>query len=221
MIRHYHLRRQICRVGKRLYERGFVASNDGNISARIGDPRILITPTGVSKGCLRSARLVSVDFEGNARGRLRPSSEFRMHLEIYRQRPDVRAVVHAHTPFATAWAVSGRELPADVLPEILLTLGKLPTVPYENPSSQTLADAVGRAARAADALLLQNHGVVTLAEDLWTAYYHLERVEHVSKILYHAAQLGPIEAIPRDKLTELMELFPISSRIREDINSFR
>ncbi len=211
-IRKY--RRQICEIGRRLYDDGFVVANDGNISVRLPDQRVMITPTNVSKGRLSARRMSVIDFQGNLLKGDPPSSEYRMHLEIYNQRPDVQAVVHAHPPCATAWGLTGQSLEQDVLPEVIVTLGRVPVVAYQHPSTAGFAGAVGKSAREHEALLLQNHGAVTYAGDLQSACDMMERLEHVCKILFYAQSLGNIQILPAEQVRELLEIFPVSERVR-------
>jgi ribulose-5-phosphate 4-epimerase/fuculose-1-phosphate aldolase len=157
------LRRDIVEVGRRLYERGFVASNDGNISIRLDDQRILTTPRSVSKGFMTPEMMVVVDHDGKKiAGERDASTELLMHLEVYRHRPDVKAVVHAHPPLATGFAVAGIPLNRAVLAEVITTLGSIPIADYGTPSTRELPDAVRRYIKAHDGLLLANHGALTV-----------------------------------------------------------
>src|SRR5512138_1002957 len=177
------LRGEIVEAGRRLYARGFVASNDGNISARLDDHRLVTTPKSVSKGFMTPDMMVIVDYDGGKiAGDRDPSSELPMHLEIYRQRPDVRAVVHAHPPTATGFAVAGIPLTRAVLAEVLTTLGSIPIAEYATPSTSELPAAVARYIKAHDGMLLANHGALTVGGDLFGAYYKMETIEHFAKI---------------------------------------
>lgn len=178
-------RRQICEIGHRLWTRGLVAAHDGNISVRLENDRILCTSSGVSKGFMDPSSLVLVDYEGQpVAGNQLPSSELKMHLEIYKCRPDVDAVVHAHPPHGTAYALKGIGLPHGVMPEIDMLLGETPVVPYLTPGTQEFALAVADAAKAgANVLVLQRHGITTVGEDLISAWFRMESMDHCCKIL--------------------------------------
>lgn len=212
-----NLYRELCNVGRKVYQQGFVAANDGNISARIDRESFLITPTCVSKGELEPEKLVTVH-RNRFEGVMKPSSEYKMHRSIYEVRADVRAIIHVHSPYATAFAMLGQGMEEMLFPEVIVTLGKIPLVPYRTPSTQAFADIVAEYAKGADALLLERHGVVTVGSDLWDAYYKLERVEHVFKIAAIARRLGVIEPLSAKELAELIATYPISDRIRKLIN---
>jgi L-fuculose-phosphate aldolase len=168
------LRLDIVEVGRRLWTRGFVASNDGNISVRVGPDRLLMTPANVSKGFMAPEMMVVTDLDGTlvsgAPGR-KPSSEIKMHLVAYRERPDIGAVVHAHPPLSTGFAVAGIPLDRAVLAEVVTTLGSIPIADYATPSTPALAESVAPYVRAHDGLLLANHGALALGTDLFAAYY--------------------------------------------------
>lgn len=203
------LRADICEVGRRLWLRGFVASNDGNISVRIGPDRLLMTPTSVSKGFMTPDMMVITDLDGTlvagAPGR-KPSSEVLMHLVAYRERPDVGSVVHAHPPLSTGFAVAGMPLDRAVLAEVVTTLGSIPIADYGTPSTTELADAVRPYVRSHDGLLLANHGALALGKDLFAAYYKMETIEHFAKISLVARQLGRENLLSREEVARLQEL---------------
>ena len=201
------LRADIVEVGRRLHERAYVASNDGNISVRLDGGRLLTTPKGVSKGFMTPEMMVVTDLEGRKlTGDRDPSSELLMHLEVYRNRPDINAVVHAHPPLATGFAVAGIPLDRAVLAEVVTTLGSIPIAEYGTPSTQELADAVRRYVKAHDGLLLANHGALTAAGDLFAAYYKMETIEHFAKISLVARLLGREHLISREEVMRLQEL---------------
>lgn len=210
-------RELLCRVGQRIYQKGFVAANDGNLSIRLDSDTILITPTNCSKGAMDPDDQVVMDLEGNIRGEGHPSSEYRLHLEVYRQRTDVSAVVHAHPPYATAFALTGKGIEDFTLPEVVVVLGKVPLVPYRTPSTSGFATLAGEYARRYDALLLENHGALGLGGDLWAAYYTLERVEHVCQILAIAQNIGSVRILNREEIETLLKTYPVSPHIREII----
>jgi len=206
-------RRAIVECGRICYERRLLTSNDGDISVRVGADRVLITPSGLCKGRMEAGDLLLLDLEGRvlsaAPGR-KVSSETPMHLEVYGQRPDVRAVLHAHPVFATALTVSDYPLPVDVLPEVLLTLGEVPTTRYATPSSHDDADAIRTLIQKHDALLLRQHGSLTVGVDLDAALINLERIEHVAEVFWRAQMLGKVERIPEgdaEKFLKVRERF--------------
>ena len=203
------LRADIVEIGRRLWVRGFVASNDGNISVRLGPDRLLMTPASVSKGFMTPEMMVITDLDGKvveaAPGR-KPSSEALMHLVAYRQRPDVNAVVHAHPPLATGFAVAGIPLDRAVLAEVVTTLGSIPIAEYGTPSTRELADTVAPLLKAHDGVLLANHGAIALGKDLFSAYYKMETIEHFAQISLVARQLGREHLLSREEVTRLQGL---------------
>ena len=201
------LRDGIVEVGRRLYARGYVASNDGNISVRLDEGRILTTPKSVSKGFMTRDMMVVTDLSGRKiSGERDASSELLMHLEVYRSRPDVNAVVHAHPPLATGFAVAGIPLDRAVLAEVITTLGSIPIAEYGTPSTQELPDAVRQYIKAHDGLLLANHGALTVAHELFAAYYKMETIEHFAKISLVARLLGGERLLSQDEVLRLQGL---------------
>ncbi len=201
------LRADIVEVGRRLYARGYTASNDGNISVRLDDSRLLMTPKSVCKGFMDPAMMCITDLEGRKlAGERDPSSEMLMHLEVYRQRPDARAVVHAHPPIATAFAVAGIPLDRAVLAEVVTTLGSVPIADYATPSTMELPAAVRKYVKAHDGMLLANHGALTLGGDLYAAYYKMETIEHFAKISFIARMLGGERLLSREEVDRLQGL---------------
>ncbi|NLW08755.1 MAG: class II aldolase/adducin family protein [Firmicutes bacterium] len=199
------LKEDIVEVGRRIYNLGFVAANDGNISVRTGDNEILTTPTGVSKGFMTPDMIIKVDMAGNQlEGELKPSSELRLHLEVYRQRPDVRAVLHAHPPVATAFTVAGIPLDRPVLPEIVVSLGRIPTAKYATPSTEELPASIRPFLEKHDAILLENHGALTVGGDLFNALFKMEQIEHFAKISLYARLLGGERELPPDAVEKLL-----------------
>jgi L-fuculose-phosphate aldolase len=184
-------RRAVCRIGRLLYRRGFVVASEGNLSVRLGADRILVTPAGVCKGWLSPDDLMITDLEGMVvSGTGHPSSELQMHLLFYRLRPDARSVCHAHPPIATGFAASGRALEEAVLPEVVSVLGKIPLAPYGTPGTWEVCASIESLVPNHDAILLENHGVVTCGADLIAAYHHMETVEHFARVLMTANSLG-------------------------------
>jgi L-fuculose-phosphate aldolase len=201
------LRADIVEVGRRMYARGYTASNDGNISVRLGSERLLMTPKGVCKGFMSPDMMCITDLEGRKlQGDRDPSSEMLMHLEVYRQRTDVQAVVHAHPPTATGFAVAGIPLDRAVLAEVLTTLGSIPIAEYATPSTKELPEAVRKYIKAHDGMLLANHGALTVGGDVFGAYYKMEIIEHFAKISLVARLLGREHLISREEVNRLQEL---------------
>jgi len=207
----FDARRRIVEIGRRLWTRGYVASNDGNISARIDRGRYLITPTGRSKGFLAPDDLVVVDGRGRKlAGALEPTSELPMHLFVYEARPDVHAVVHAHPPKATGFACAGIPLAQCVLPEVILSLGQIPLTTYATPSTQEVPESIRRFIGSYNAMLLRNHGALTLGADVFEAYYRMETVEHFAEIALVARTLGGPSALQGEDVRKLL-------RVRESL----
>lgn len=182
--------KEIVEIGKLMYERGHVISNDGNISAKVADDLFLVTPSGISKGRLTTDMLVPVNAKGEVlSGNRHPSSETPMHLEVYRQKSEVKAVVHAHSPLATAFAIAGRAIDEPYMPELILGLGVVPVAPFAMPSTEEVpASIIGLL--EGNALLLSNHGVLTWGSSLIAAFDYLEQVEYAAKIIMTVEQLG-------------------------------
>ncbi len=201
------LRADIVEIGRRLYARGYCASNDGNISVRLDERRVLTTPKGVSKGYMAPDMMVVTDMSGKKlAGDREASSELLMHLAVYRNRPDANAVVHAHPPLATGFAVAGIPLDRAVLAEVITTLGSIPIADYGTPSTPELAHAVERYIKAHDGLLLANHGALTVGHELYATYYKMETIEHFAKISLVARLLGRERLLSREEVDRLQQL---------------
>ena len=205
----YELRQEMVRIGRLMWERGYVAAEEGNLSARLGPDRLLTTPSGLSKGFLSTEDLVVIRPDGTPvpsyRGQGRkPSSEILMHLEVYRQRPDVNAVVHAHPPTATAFSIAGVTLARCILPEVVVTLGGIPTAEYATPGTAEVPESIGQAIHEYDAVILAHHGTLTVGQTLWNAYQQLEKVEHAAQITLIARQLGQVKTLPPEAVEKLM-----------------
>lgn len=201
------IKQEICEVGHRLYAHGFVAANDGNISVKFSENEFYCTPTGVSKGSLTPEMIIKIDAEGNKlEGSLNPSSEIKMHLRVFRERPDVNAVVHAHPPVATAFTVAGIPLDRYILPEAVLTIGDVPTCAYATPSTMEIPDSLMPYIQEHDAFMLKNHGALTVGNTLTRAFFTMEEVEFNAKIMKYAMELGRIQEISEEKMYELMDL---------------
>jgi L-fuculose-phosphate aldolase len=199
-------RRQIVELGRLAYQKGWVAANDGNISVRLGPDRILATPTGVSKGMMDPEDLIICDLNGNkVEGERECTTEIMMHTTIYQMRPDVQAVVHAHPPVATGFAVAGRPLNLALLPEVIIGLGCIPLADYGLPGTPELSEALKPFIPTYDALLMANHGAVCYADDLMKAFFRMETVEHFARITLVAELLGGPRVLPRVEVEKLLD----------------
>ncbi|MCH9032005.1 MAG: class II aldolase/adducin family protein [candidate division Zixibacteria bacterium] len=210
MITESEIRSEIIETGRLLYEKGFLAGAEGNISHRLGDDRIIITPSGVAKGRMKPEELVVVERFGElTRPDGIPSSELGMHLEVYDQRPDILACVHSHPPHSTACGVSGIDLADDVLPETLLYVGHIPLAPYAPPGTAAVAESIRpflKGTGSANAILLKNHGLLTLGASLTEAYHRHEVVEALAKVLTISKSLGKVNRLPSDEIRRLKNL---------------
>jgi len=197
----------LIRIAHLLYERGFVAALDGNVSMRLPSGDVLCTPSGCHKGFVTEDELLLVDRAGTLlQGTAKPTSELALHLACYRARPDVQAVIHAHPPHAVACTLAHISLRAPVLPEVVVGLGEVPVLPYARTGTLALAEQVEGAAWTHDAMLLERHGSVTLGRSLLEAFCHLEAVEHAARILLLASSIGPVTALPDAEADELRAL---------------
>ena len=205
LITEHGIRQHVCAVGRWMYERFFVVASEGNLSVRLGADRILVTPAGACKGRLAPEDLLVTNLNGEVvSGAGRPSSEMEMHLLYYRSRPDVQAVCHAHPPTATGFAASGRPLEEAVLPEVVICLGKIPLAPYGTPGTPELCARLEPLVSFHDAILLENHGVVTCGPDLSAAYSRMEMVEQFARVLLAAESLGGPRLLPRAEVQKLI-----------------
>jgi L-fuculose-phosphate aldolase len=213
----FAIKNDIVAVGKRMYDRGYVASNDGNISARLDKERVLITPTGVSKGFMKPEDLIVVDYNGKLiSGSKKPSSEVMMHLQVYKDRSDVNSVCHSHPPYATGFAVAGIPLDKCVLPEVIIVLGGIPLIEYGTPGTEEFYKPVLPLLNDYDAFLLANHGALTVGKDVINAFHKMETLEHFAHIAFVAQQLGHLNTLNKDqvqKLTDLREKFGIRTNV--------
>jgi L-fuculose-phosphate aldolase len=199
-----HLRREIARVGRLLYERALIVAGDGNISVRLGQDLVLTTPSGACKGMLDPEDMVIVDIEGRVHGEgRRPSSELLMHLAVYASRSDVQAVVHAHPPLAVACTLAGVRLDECVLPEAIITLGAVPTAPFAMTGTSEMCDSIAPFLPFHIAIMLTQHGALTMGGTLMQAFHRMEQVEHSAKILMAAHQLGGARPLPPERLAQL------------------
>ncbi len=201
------IKEEICEIGRRIYMNGFVAANDGNISVKVGENEYYCTPTGVSKGFMTPDMIIKVDGDGNKiEGNLNPSSEIKMHLRVYRERPDVNAVVHAHPPIATAFAVCNIPLDEYIMPEAVLFLGTVPVCAYGTPSTDEVPESLLPYIENHDSFLLQNHGALTVGNTLMRAYFNMESVEFYAKVAKYAKELGGGREFTDEEMAKLAEI---------------
>jgi L-fuculose-phosphate aldolase len=207
MQNHHKIKQDICDIGRRIYDRGFAAANDGNITVRVGDNEVLCTPTMHCKGFLKPDDISLVDMTGKQlSGRKKRSSEALLHLEIYRQRPDVKSVVHCHPPHATAFAVAREPIPQCVLPEVEVFLGDVPITKYETPGGQEFANTVLPFVSKTNVIILANHGTVSYGESVERAYWWTEILDAYCRILMLSKSLGRVTYFSEDKERELLAL---------------
>ncbi|MBQ2897101.1 MAG: class II aldolase/adducin family protein [Clostridia bacterium] len=223
MTSEFEIKKQICDIGKRIYNRGMVAANDGNISVKLSDNEFLCTPTGVSKGFMTPEYICKVDRDGNviqANGNFKPSSEIKMHMRVYQQRPDVNSVVHAHPIYATSFAIAGIPLTQPIMPEAVIALGCVPIAEYGTPSTMEIPDAVEKYLQYYDAVLLANHGALAYSDSLLAAYHKMESLEFYAELLFKAKQLGgPKELSPSqvERLYEIRRQFGMTGKHPADL----
>lgn len=201
----FALKKEIVEAGRRVHARGYVAANDGNISVRVDSDRILITPTGVSKGYMSPEQIVLCDMSGHSlvKGQ-KTSSEVKMHLKVYEHRPNVHGIVHAHPPYATAFGIAGISLSQAILPEVIITLGAVPIIEYGTPGTDELAAPLIPHLQQYDAFILQNHGALTVGSTLNDALFRMETVEHFAQIAFIASSLGTIHTLPEQDVQKLL-----------------
>ena len=202
-------------VCRRIYEKGWVAMNDGNVSIRLDENRLLCTPTAVSKGMLEREDIIICDMRGcKVAGNRERTSEIAMHITVYEMRPDVRAVVHAHPPVATGFATAGRALDKALLPEVVIQLGAVPLATYGLPGTPAVSDGMLPYIPNYDALLLENHGCTCWGADVWQAFFRMEMVEHFARITFVAEMMGGAQALPRQEVEKLF-----AARARYNVSS--
>ena len=209
-------RKLIVEIGKLLYERSYVVSSDGNVSVRLDENTVLATPTMTCKGRMTEDDLALTDMDGKPLSDKRASSELAMHLLIYKMRPDVKAVCHAHPPHGTAFAVAGLAIDKPILSEVILTLGCVPLTDYGTPSTNELTEAMKPFVPHHNALLMANHGAVAYGEDLWLAFDRLETLEHTARIAILAKALGGANDLPQDAIEKLINIREKAGYLKEN-----
>ncbi len=207
MINVHKIKQDMCEIGRRIYAKGFAAANDGNITVRIGENEVLCTPTLHCKGFLKPDDIATIDMQGNQiAGRKKRSSEALLHLEIYRQRPEIKSVVHCHPPHACAFAVAREPIPQCVLPEVEVFLGDIPITKYETPGGQAFADTIRPFVDKTNVIILANHGTVSYGHDVERAYWWTEILDAYCRMLILSRSLGRVNHFTEDKERELLEL---------------
>lgn len=221
------IKQQICDIGKRIYDRGMVASNDGNISVKISENEFLCTPTGVSKGFMTPEYICKINSDGKvleANEGFRPSSEIKMHLRVYKERPDVKSVVHAHPMYATSFAIAGIPLVDPIMPEAVISLGAVPIAEYGTPSTEEIPDAVSKYLQDFDAVLLENHGALSYGDSLLNAYHKMESLEFYAQLLFLSKQLGGPNKFDNENIKRLYQIrrnFKMTGKHRQTFATVR
>ncbi len=212
----FEAKKLICEIGKRVYNKNFVAANDGNISVKVGPNTIWTTPTGVSKGFMTPDMMVKMDLSGKIiAGKLKPSSEVKMHLRVYQENSEVNAVVHAHPPIATSFAIAGISLDKPILPEAVVLLGRVPVANYATPGTEEVPDSIAPYCKDHNAVLLANHGALTWGRDIIEAYFRMESLEHyASMLMYSTNIINRANELNCSQVTDLINI-----RTRMGINS--
>jgi L-fuculose-phosphate aldolase len=200
------LKEDIVRVCRMLHRKNYLAATDGNVSVRLGD-LVLTTPSGINKGLMEAYQVITVDLEGRVlAGEGTPTSEIRMHLLAYELRPEISAVVHAHLPYATACTLAGVSLLEPILPEVVITLGGIPTAPYATPGSEAVPEAIRDFIREYDAILLSRHGAMTVGRDVTDAYNKMEKLEHTARVMLAARLQGAVTPLPPAEVEKLRRI---------------
>jgi L-fuculose-phosphate aldolase len=206
----WQIKKEMCEIGERIWQKGFCAGNEGNHSVRVGDNRVLVTPSGISKGLLSPDIICTCDLEGNVLDAPKgwtPSSERKVHNAIYRHRPDVKAVVHSHPPHATAFAIANIPLPEGIHPEAEVFLGRVPVAEYATPSTEDLPNSIlPHVGPETNSVLMGNHGTVSFSDSLRDAYYKLEILDAYCRVLLLCKQLGKAEVLSNDQMASLLEV---------------
>ena len=200
------LKQEIVLICRMMHQKNLIAGMDGNVSVKCGG-HLLTTPSGLNKGFLQADQIIMVDFEGRVvRGEGQPTSELAMHLAVYRLRPEVEVVIHAHPPLVTAFSIAGISLEEFVLPEVVMTLGLIPTATYATPTTEAVPDSIQGLIGRYDALVLERHGALTVGRDLMDAYNKMEKLEHSALVIYSALQLGRVRLLPPQEVEKLSHL---------------
>ncbi len=217
MKNHIKTADEIAKIGRLLYLKNMIAGTEGNISARLSENEIMVTGAGIAKQNLTPEDMVIVDSSGRKiEGSRKATSELNMHLSVYRARPEIKACVHSHAPYATSFAVAGVALPADVMPEMVLFVGNVPLVPYAPPGTEQVGKSLESHLNDCNAFLLANHGLLTIGTCLTEAFHRHETVEHCAHIIQLASQLGKPNPIPQDDYLRLHQLRQQAGKAEQD-----
>ncbi len=212
----FEAKKAIIAVGKRMYDKGFVAANDGNISCKVSQSIIWTTPTGVSKGFMTPDMLVKMSLDGKVlMGKSKPSSEVKMHIRVYEENPDIMAVTHAHPPVGTSFAIAGISLDQAILPEAVVNLGSVPIAHYATPGSQEVPNSIAPYCKSHNAVLLANHGALTWGKNIFEAYYRLESLEYYATVLMYTGKIigraNELSCEQVDELVKIREMLGVSA----------
>jgi L-fuculose-phosphate aldolase len=200
------LKQELLLICRMLHQKNLIAGMDGNVSVKYGG-HLLTTPSGLNKGFLRMDQIIKVDWDGRVQeGDGDPTSEMAMHLEVYRLRPEVEAVIHAHPPLVTAFSIAGVSLEEFILPEVVMTMGLIPTASYATPTTLEVPESIQGLIRRYDALILERHGALTVGKSLMDAYNKMEKLEHTALVILTALQLGRVRLLPPQEVEKLMHL---------------
>lgn len=203
------LKASIIEVSKLMNSKGFICATDGNISIKLAKDRFLITPSGINKAFMKVSDLIVIDSKAkvvSGNKKFKPSSEYRMHLKVYEMRPDVNAVIHSHPPYITAYTIAGAGLPSNILPELVLTMGAIPITTYSTPTSPDNAKIIENHIKDYDAVVLKRHGLITIGEDVYSAYNKLEKIEHAALTGVIAKIMGGSNPLPKDETERLLDM---------------
>jgi L-fuculose-phosphate aldolase len=200
------LRGAVCQIARMAYDKGFITNVDGNFSVRLREREILITPAGQPKAFLEPAQIAHIDFDGKlVSGSARPSTEVSMHLAAFKERPEMNAICHAHPKHAVAFTLAGLSLDMCVIPEVVVTIGSIPTAPYGTPGTQELPESIRGVIRCSDVVMLERHGALTMGLNLMDAFRKLEVIEHTAEILYYARTLGGVKELSPEQVQKLLD----------------
>jgi L-fuculose-phosphate aldolase len=200
------LKQEIVMICRMMHQKNLIAGLDGNVSVKCGD-QLLTTPSGVNKGFLRMDQIITVDWEGRVvEGEGQPTSEMAMHLAVYRLRAEIGAVIHAHPPLVTAFSIAGISLEEFILPEVVMSLGVVPTAAYATPTTPEVPESIRGLIERYDALILERHGALTVGQDLLDAYNKMEKLEHSALVILTALQLGRVRLLPPQEVEKLIQL---------------
>lgn len=204
-----NLKASIIEVSKLMNTKGFICATDGNISIKLAKNRYLITPSGINKAFIKPNDLIVIDenaklISGNKK--LKPSTEWRMHLKAYKLRPDINAVIHSHPPYITAYTIADVKIPSNILPEVVLTMGAIPVTSYSTPTSPDNADIIEEHIKNYDAVVLKRHGVITVGKDIYSAYNKLEKIEHAALTSMAAKIIGEANPLPKQEVEKLLAM---------------